>query len=94
MSEKNRTTYECKILENVSDGSRHGKASIANMDRNYRDWIQSNKLAWDTANANIPDDAFADNVPDDIDQHGTVSKQVTHVWTDYHLSVPWHRIMK
>lgn len=85
MDDKNRTIYEYKILENVSDG-RGGTASIDGMDKNHRDWLQANKMAWDEANANLSDDAFADNVPDDIDRDGTVSKQATHIWTDHYLN--------
>ena len=79
MQDKNQTNYMDKDLTNVSSGSRRRSDAVQGMDRAYRDYVKANKVAWDRATQGMPKDAFADNVPDDIDRHGTVRPGPTHV---------------
>ena len=79
MQDKNQTNYMDKDLTNVSSGSRRRSDAVQGMDRAYRDYVKANKVAWDRATQGMPKDAFADDVPDDIDRDGTVRSGPTHV---------------
>jgi len=80
MSEKNRTIYQGKDLTKTCSGARKGRSvSVHAMDKSHRDYIEASKRAWDEATKNLPNDAFADNVPDDIDRDGAIKTSVTHI---------------
>lgn len=79
MQDKNQTNYIDKDLTSVCSGMRGRSAAIQGMDKSYRDHVEANRVAWDKATKGMPNDAFADNVPDDIDRHGRVSLKPTHV---------------
>ena len=49
------------------------KRNPAGSDKFYSAQKQKDGKAWKLATKHLPDDAFADNVPDDIDSHGRVS---------------------
>ena len=53
-------------------GSRRRADAMQGMDRAYRNYVEANKVAWEKATEGMPKDAFADDVPDDIDRDGTV----------------------
>ena len=42
---------------------------------------KENAKAWQKISEMLPDNAFGDNVPDDIDQHGYFRKEETHIHT-------------
>ena len=79
MQDKNQTNYIDKDLTNVSSGSRRRSDAIQRMDRAYRNYVEANKVAWEKATEGMSKDAFADDVPDDIDRDGRVSLNPTHV---------------
>ena len=47
------------------EGKNAGCSSIHGMDQAYEREKAASKLAWQEANAKLPDDAFADDVEDD-----------------------------
>ena len=79
IQDKNQTNYLDKDLTNVSSGSRRRADAIQGMDRAYKDYVEASKVAWEKATEGLPKNAFADDVPDDIDRHGTVRTGPTHV---------------
>lgn len=79
MQDKNQTNYIDKDLTNVCGGSRRRADAMQGMDKAYRNYVEANKVAWEKATEGMPKDAFADDVPDDIDRHGKVSLNPTHV---------------
>ena len=79
IQDKNQTNYIDKDLTNVSGGSRRRADAIQGMDRAYKDYVEANKVAWGKATEGLPKDAFSNDVPDDIDRHGTVRTGPTHV---------------
>lgn len=68
MTRKNKSRH--KSIEERSWGS------IEAHDRAQR---EQDRLAWQKASKGLPDDAFADDVPDDLDRDGYVSRSATHV---------------
>jgi len=68
MTRKNKSRH--KSIEERSWGS------IEAHDRAQR---EQDRLAWQKASEGLPDDAFADDVPDDLDRDGYVSRSATHV---------------
>jgi len=68
MTRKNKSRH--KSIEERSWGS------IEAHDRAQR---EQDRLAWQKASKGLPDDAFADDVPDDLDRDGYVSRNATHV---------------
>ncbi len=59
--------------KNIEDRS---WGSIEAHDRAQR---EQDRLAWQKASEGLSDDAFANDVPDDLDRDGYVSKHTTHV---------------
>lgn len=68
MTRKNKSRH--KSIEERSWGS------IEAHDRAQR---EQDRLAWQKASKGLPNDAFADDVPDDLDRDGYVSRNATHV---------------
>lgn len=68
MTRKNKSRH--KSIEERSWGS------IEAHDRAQR---EQDRLAWQKASEGLADDAFADDVPDDLDRDGYVSRNATHV---------------
>lgn len=68
MKRKNKSRH--KSIEERSWGS------IEAHDRAQR---EQDRLAWQKASKGLPNDAFADDVPDDLDRDGYVSRNATHV---------------
>ena len=68
MTRKNKSRH--KSIEERSWGS------IEAHDRAQR---EQDRLAWQKASEGLSDDAFADDVPDDLDRDGYVSRSATHV---------------
>jgi hypothetical protein len=65
--------------------------SVDHQDTMNRARINSDKLAWQKATEMLPDSAFSNDVPDDIDKYGTYSRKLTNKPTcsyeerfDYH----------
>ena len=65
--------------------------SVDHQDTMNRARINSDKLAWQKATEMLPDSAFSNDVPDDIDKYGTYSRKLTNKLTcsyeerfDYH----------
>jgi|GEM_PF-6501209 len=42
---------------------------------------ERNINSWKKLSEKLPDNAFGDNVPDDIDRHGYINKEVTYIHT-------------
>ena len=68
MTKKSKSRH--KSIEERSWGS------IEAHDRAQR---EQDRLAWQKASEGLSDDAFADDVPDDLDRDGYVSRSATHV---------------
>lgn len=68
MTRKNKSRH--KSIEERSWGS------IEAHDRAQR---EQDRLAWQKASEGLSDDAFANDVPDDLDRDGYVSRSATHV---------------
>lgn len=68
MTRKNKSRH--KSIEERSWGS------IEAHDRAQR---EQDRLAWQKASEGLADDAFANDVPDDLDRDGYVSRNATHV---------------
>ena len=68
MTRKNKSRH--KSIEERSWGS------IEAHDRAQR---EQDRLAWQKASEGLSDDAFANDVPDDLDRDGYVSRNATHV---------------
>lgn len=68
MTRKNKSRH--KSIEERSWGS------IEAHDRAQR---EQDRLAWQKASEGLADDAFANDVPDDLDRDGYVSRSATHV---------------
>ena len=68
MKRKNKSRH--KSIEERSWGS------IEAHDRAQR---EQDRLAWQKASEGLSDDAFADDVPDDLDRDGAINLYPTHV---------------
>lgn len=80
MPNNNKDSFTQMLINNYSqviDGKTHRvpqhMRNPAGSDKFYSAKKKEDAKAWIKAGKNLADDAFADNVPDDIDSHGRVS---------------------